>query len=49
MAKKEKVDADVFYNVCDKCKKLDNNLTDGSNSMEDIINNSDNFYGYLTQ
>ena len=29
--------------------KLDNKLTDGSNSMEDIITNSDNFYGYLTQ
>ena len=29
--------------------KLDNKLADGSNSMEDIVTNADNFYGYLTQ
>jgi len=29
--------------------KLDNKLADGSNSMEDIVTNADNFYGYLIQ
>ena len=29
--------------------KLDNKLADGSNSMEDIVTNADNFYGYLVQ
>jgi len=36
MAKKEKVDADVFYNVCDKCKKLDNNLTMIMNKLNEF-------------
>ena len=29
--------------------KLDNKLADGSNSMEDIVANADNFFGYLIQ
>lgn len=29
--------------------KLNNKLADGSNSMDDIVANADNFFGYLTQ